>query len=1481
MEKKQRLLRLHFLMLLTFLCSSPDIYGSTIWHCPSFTGDVTNTNLIIEGCDSTPPGIFLQAGPTSIIAQTADVVVTVTADNATLQGNGASGGSCLYLIAYPGFSITFDLTANPYDLTFLGSDNVTLDPLLIFVQGTVNVLMNGGRTFTLGSDGGTVGGTQCYVIQQPVTGTTAASILSFDRIDTAAGVDTILDVNIVIDTNSILTYAAAAGDTTSSAAINFCTGNSDVGRMVLTLNDLAMFVVQGCTYTQIFEDCSTVDLSSPSGGLALWAVNPTTSDCIANPIGTNQHFYLTVVNNNTLYPELLSDPFFNLGVRAVAPYVGTFDGSMRYGAVIGANGMLAVGNNAYLDYVGLVNNSCPPITAIPGLSAIDQLLGSLCPCDGEGVQNEIKLRNASALIVDGWFEPTAAPAGITLGVQSGIFFRSGIDANGVIENPTNPNIYTILPANQTAGAGEIVFDVEGPLTVLGSNVGDTYNSLLEILSLEVLGFGGPLFPDAGGTGLFPLRTFALDSNGNYLQYNAAAWLTNNQITFTDASIAHNDTLHTVCQSNDTISEATYIGGETWLLGSLMTPPLSPAIPRPTIDFFNSRLHVYTSVAFTGVDLAIPNLVTDIAGVETEFTNLTKFVFYSNGNVIDNGTGRTMILGTLLGSQACDGCTAISRDAHIDVMQTSNFSAVNSSVVSCMDEQLLWTTSVNTNLTTEAIAATVITGQTSIHEVYLGGNSNNSIGENAAPSCVSMWTQLQSTPSEWIAGNYFNFSSRGGSVGIPDTSNVTGQGGIFVDLNGTFGIFPQYIASIATMVTKSCSTSLACGPQIQLPNSQVVFANRIGVADWQLQMSGAETVIIPAGQSYSEYTLNWVSTTKDFFTFTPYQIGDVNVCGCPPVITANVTSLPTIMGEVNQLQIVDSRIGDAASIMIDGGYVRELLWLSNCRPAEAPVAIVAIQNGGRLGFNTANRNVDSINAETTFGVNGVTIIANGNGRIDLNSDAIINNICPILQGPAWTSTNILEFRADASRAIHVTEGGILDLRSFTVGGIIRIGENIRLVFEPGSTLILGGAVLELNENASIEWEASPQAAQYFLDLDATVGVVNNALNPLISYPITGAHPLYAPLTGYGVGLHNTDPFRSHIYGVGTLRLRDRAQSFAGVGAIFGLETLNTTLPGGTVCTIPTTNMTLELDEGASWQIGFGNHDEGGSFQIGNVQENGAGHSISFTLTLDGTDATFVMGAGGFFGLGAGIVRPTAQGEPQSMCLADTLFDVASITFNNMEGSFQEQRIFASSSPLSQSLVIGNVGAFNLVFAEQGDDPVTLDTDNFGIYGGGNLYQIIPGTGSNVGAVYLINLTDDNIIAIPVTGGTPVPDARLFAGILASTDMLDNVTVSGLTPTAFFQTVKALSATNVVSRSLGLSTIAPTDPLAFRESRTTAILGYVDRGFIGRVTISDIIDSNGASQGDRRARAYDIGTVGVVINTAQPPPAPVFTATQIQE
>ena len=70
------------------------------------------------------------------------------------------------------------------------------------------------------------------------------------------------------------------------------------------------------------------------------------------------------------------------------------------------------------------------------------------------------------------------------------------------------------------------------------------------------------------------------------------------------------------------------------------------------------------------------------------------------------------------------------------------------------------------------------------------------------------------------------------------------------------------------------------------------------------------------------------------------------------------------------------------VMVDGGFIREFLFFSGCNSADAPTAVIALQNEGRVGLGTTHRNVDSLGASIVLGVNGVTIIANGNGEVCL-------------------------------------------------------------------------------------------------------------------------------------------------------------------------------------------------------------------------------------------------------------------------------------------------------------------------------------------------------------------------------------------------------------------------------------------------------------------------------------------------------------------
>ena len=88
MEKKRRLLRLHFLIMLAFLSSSFGLTEAATWSGHS-TGDVFNDNLTLDATDGP---IFLQTGPVTITASTTDVIITMISGDVTLEGEDTLHG---------------------------------------------------------------------------------------------------------------------------------------------------------------------------------------------------------------------------------------------------------------------------------------------------------------------------------------------------------------------------------------------------------------------------------------------------------------------------------------------------------------------------------------------------------------------------------------------------------------------------------------------------------------------------------------------------------------------------------------------------------------------------------------------------------------------------------------------------------------------------------------------------------------------------------------------------------------------------------------------------------------------------------------------------------------------------------------------------------------------------------------------------------------------------------------------------------------------------------------------------------------------------------------------------------------------------------------------------------------------------------------------------------------------------------------------
>ena len=160
-------------------------------------------------------------------------------------------------------------------------------------------------------------------------------------------------------------------------------------------------------------------------------------------------------------------------------------------------------------------------------------------------------------------------------------------------NLSSSFVFTVSASNRTPGAGNMVLDVEGCLTIAGAGTDPIANpTKIEILSLNVTPTGATVLINGTGSKQFPARNFATTSSGTFIAYNSAYFFINNNMTLCKTFLVHTDQNHKVYDNDDVRSEPTYVGGEAFLLtgGS-----------RPKIFFSNSTFMIHTSLALTGVD----------------------------------------------------------------------------------------------------------------------------------------------------------------------------------------------------------------------------------------------------------------------------------------------------------------------------------------------------------------------------------------------------------------------------------------------------------------------------------------------------------------------------------------------------------------------------------------------------------------------------------------------------------------------------------------------------------------------------------------------------------------------------------------------------------------------------------------------------------------------------------------------------------------
>lgn len=1246
---------MRFAMLFTLLCAmtltshANGPVNTVLWHNlsdgsggknPGVTEDVYDENIDIIGVNALVEGI-------KVVAQNHDIVITVTDGDSVITGSGnrcdgmPTDPARLYLYAAEDRTITFSLC---FDLTFRGTANGDdLLDLMVTVSGpgTVQFFIKGDKEVCFTSQE-TSGGTQVFVALDEEKPT--LKFQRFHPLNALNASEEDLDISVKIGPDSCISYIGenpvANGIQGEFGCIVFDPSNTGTGCTFLRIENCGSLVIFGHWLNASLDSeftLTNIDLATPAGTLSQFKVENAFSD-----EGTPAS--LQVLNKNCVMPNLLSDPFCD----------DSFTGT-QCGFILGANGQIELDDITYLDYIGLKNNLIPDVqTPIENVQKKVKLLIDHCKITGP--KDMIKFRNPSAFFVDGSSDPNAVPAKIIMNGSSAIYFRSGVDKFGncveSVREPIIPGLpclhfvksFTIDPCNQTKGAGEIVFDVEGELDVCGDPDGDNG---LSVLSLYVTKTGCPVFVESDPeNNQFPQRTFRRDVNGDYLQYNKAAFLINDRMNIRDASIIHTDQNHHVFERDhlgrpNLSSEPTYIGGEKFCVC------LPEGQPRPTIALYDSIFRIHTNAGLTGVDVRVPN--------DCNEANISAYRFYANGRKCDNGYGRTVVNGTDAGSLS--GCgQLIDKDSHLDIFQEKE--QANPTAQNLRLETGLNDACIKEGLTQD------ISGQCSVHSIFLGNGSNISVGTNGSVGTAEDGTQFELTTSPMlcISGDFFAFETEGGNAAYPEASGTTGQGGIFVDMNGKFKIDDSFRASIATMVVRSRNGI------VDLPKSQVFFDLRVGIAQWNVDLGDPDQrVLVSSGECLSDFTMDWGAVTKDYCSsdsFVPYEPKMVpNPCECPAVTDANLRALPCVAGEVDQFQIKRSRIGDQAHLKVTG-KIRELVFLTGCNAGEAPVGFIDIEQDGFVGLGSAHRNVDSLQASIVLGINGVTLCANGTGIVELNEDILVNNVCHFVTGTSFgvNGPQTLTIHSHVPREFRVKSTGVLDLTMFdNPNKILEFAGEVRMVFEPGARIAMNGGVLKFIDNTEITFER-------ILDIQQLNGSVPADL----------------------------DPVRVKMFGKGTVIMEEFAEMNIVHQNIFGIET---------ACDcFDETDITWILKNQAKINVGS-DGEPGGAFQIGDTCCEAT--SVNFSLILDGPGTLFQINRRGFFGIGVGMANEVS--DIPSNWLVNCLENVNTVSIDIQEGTFQHSQIFSTDEDRSSVFAIGPAESLSFQF------------DRFAsvILGGGNL------------------------------------------------------------------------------------------------------------------------------------------------------------------
>jgi len=438
-------------------------------------------------------------------------------------------------------------------------------------------------------------------------------------------------------------------------------------------------------------------------------------------------------------------------------YLNSFDVNVRTGFVLGINGVLDVYDSAFVDYIAGAPNEYDYAAVYdfgadytkkrnPSALIVDGFDQSISALDhpfyaadknyyGEkATQPEILLRgNAKILfkaaatattpfmyledtasgfgpgyLYNFWvydeayaeeYDPIADPE-----IDWNVVFAAGNLSTGIVQKATYNGYQLQHLTNDysfwnytTAGQGEIVLDVEGPLAVktVSNNtiMADPYAATpvaRENAEEAVTKTGSislaPLLTDYAGREInivnqisyFDYQTELVTrplvvNSTSYARYNSPAIMLNDHMSVYNTIINHNDVTKFVFTSPD-LSEPALVGGERMFFASSYYPGIDdvnsdPARYRyPEFRLYNSELALHESLCASGVRFVTMD---EQFKLDTTGSNTSVIRFYDHGQSVDAGVtgyGRVLMLGSDLNLMAGGFANYVTSSAFMNVFK---------------------------------------------------------------------------------------------------------------------------------------------------------------------------------------------------------------------------------------------------------------------------------------------------------------------------------------------------------------------------------------------------------------------------------------------------------------------------------------------------------------------------------------------------------------------------------------------------------------------------------------------------------------------------------------------------------------------------------------------------------------------------------------------------------------------------------------------